>query len=165
MAIRALSLADTITHVLDSDPCKVTKQVPVDEAVADGPKKTVTEIKEGATKFFLKPLDVFLMGYIYDNASTLSGKQGSEEIGIHTRVNQTNIEAVRFGLTGFSNFLDEKGEVKWATQKAMINGREYDAVHDDVIKKLGVKEIAELAGKVKEISEVSKVDEKNSAQA
>ena len=56
---------------------------------------------------------------IYDNASMLRGKEGSNEIGIQTSVNQTNIEAVRHGLIGFTNFNDAKGNaVAFETQKA-----------------------------------------------
>ena len=119
-------------------------------------------IGEGATVFFLKPLDVFLMGYIYDNASTLSGKQDSNEIGIHTRVNQTNIDAVRHGLAGFKNFLNKSGsQVAFKTQKAVVNGREYEVASDDTMNMFGVQLIQELASKVKEISEVSAEEEKN----
>ena len=94
------------------------------EAGGEAPDVEVIQIDEGATKFKLKSLDVFLMGYIYDNASTLSGKQGTDEVGIHTRMNQTNIECVRHGLAGFMNFADAKGnQIAFKTQKAVVNGR------------------------------------------
>ena len=84
------------------------------------------------------------MGYIYDNASSLVGKQGSDEVGIKTRVNQTNIDAVRFGLRGFKNFVDRTGnQVPFKNQKAVVNSREYDVVHD-IMNMLGVQLIAEL---------------------
>lgn len=162
MAIKALSLSDTFEYVSDSDPSKVVKTVPVDP---DDPKKgTKAEIviDDGATVFGLKPLDVFLMGYIYDNASTLSGRQGSEEVGIHTRVNQTNIEAVKFGLAYFKNFKDESGnDVSVKTVKASVNGREYDAASDETLRLLGNRLIAELASEIKTKSEVSSEATKN----
>ncbi|MBY0560011.1 hypothetical protein [Hyphomicrobium sp.] len=163
MAIKALTLSETFEHVSDTDPSKIKKTVPVDpKDPAKGTKEEVT-IEEGATVFGLKPLDVFLMGHIYDNASTLTGKQGSEDIGIHTRVNQTNIEAVKFGLAYFKNFKDEKGnDLVVKPVKAHVNGREYDAASDETLKHLGNRLIAELAREIKEKSEVTKDDEKNS---
>lgn len=164
MAIKALTLAHTFEHVSDTDPCKVKSQVPVDpEDPSKGTKEHV-EIKEGATVFGLKPLDVFLIGYIYDNASSLSGKQGDDTVGIHTRVNQTNADAVKFGLAYFKNFKDEKGnDISVKTVKATVNGREYEAASDETLRYLGNRLIAELASQIKEKSEVGAAEEKNSA--
>lgn len=162
MALIAMTVSDTIEHVSDKDPCKIVTKVPVDPEDPKKGLKEKVEIKEGATKFFLKPLDVFLMGYIYDNASSISGKQGDDQIGIHTRVNQTNIEAVRHGLAGFQNFTDKSGnQIAFKTKKAVVNGREYDVADDDTMAKLGLRLIQELAEKIKEISEVSADEEKN----
>lgn len=166
MALIALTVNDAVTHVSDRDPCKVTRTVPVDPLDPSKGTKIETEIKEGATKFFLKPLDVFLMGHIYDNASVLSGKSGSDEVGIHTRMNKTNIDAVQHGLTGFENFADKKGNaVVFRTVKDTVNGREYDVADDAVLKALGIQLIQELASEIKRISEVSADEEKNSDEA
>ena len=163
MAIKALTLSDTFEYVSDQDPSKVKKKVPVDAADPSKGTKDEITIAEGATVFGLKALDVFLMGYIYDNASSLSGKQGSDEVGIHTRMNQTNIDAVRFGLSYFKNFKDPKtgDELTVSTVKATVNGREYDAADDQTMQRLGVRLIAELAEQIKDKSEVSKDTEKN----
>ncbi|MCO5157878.1 MAG: hypothetical protein M9945_14210 [Aquamicrobium sp.] len=162
MALIAMTVSDTIEHVSDRDPCKKKITVPVDPG---DPSKGVKEdfvIEEGATVFFLKPLDVFLNGYIYDNASSLTGKEGSAEVGIKTRVNQTNIDAVRHGLAGFRNFVDAKGsQIAFKTQKDVVNGREYDVASDETISKLGLRLIQELAGRIKEISDVTTDEEKN----
>lgn len=163
MALIALTVNDAVEYVSDRDPCKVKHRVPVDPSDPKKGTKEETEIKPGATKFFLKPLDVFLMGHIYDNASVLSGKSGSDEVGIHTRMNQTNIDAVKHGLAGFENFADKTGNaVKFATVKAVVNGREYDVANDKVLEALGIQLIQELAGEIKRISEVSTDEEKNS---
>jgi len=161
MALKALTLSDTFEYVSDTDPSKVRKIVDVDP---DDPKKgtkEIIEIEEGATVFGLKPLDVFLMGYIYDNASTLSGRQGSEEVGIHTKVNQTNIEAVKYGLAYVKNFKDGDNDVKVKTVKSVLNGREYEVASDDTLRLLGNRLIAELATQIKERSEVGAEQEKN----
>jgi hypothetical protein len=102
------------------------------------------------------------MGHLWDSASVLRGVQGSDEVGIHTRVNQTNIDAVRHGLAGFSNFTDAKGNaVKFETQKAVVNGRPYDVVSDTVMNHLGIVLIQELGREIKRISEVTADEEKN----
>lgn len=162
MAIKALSISDTFEYVSDSDPAKVRKQVPVD---ADDPSKGTKEeieIKDGATVFGLKPLDVFLMGYIYDNASSLTGRQGSEEVGIHTRVNQTNLEAVKYGLAYFKNFKDANdNDVSVNFVDSFINSRKYKSASDDTLKLLGNRLIGELAQQIKDKSEVDQVEAKN----
>ena len=166
MALVAMTTSDTVDYVSDLDPCKRKVKEYRDPEDPSKGFEMKEELLPGATVFKLRPLDVFLMGYIYDNASTLSGKEGSSEIGIHTRVNQTNIDAVRHGLADFENFTDPKGgQVRFKTQKAVVNGRQYDVAHDDVMNMFGVKLIQELAAKVKEISEVSPSEEKNSAGA
>jgi len=162
MALVAMTTADTVDYVSDLDPAKTKKEVPLDPAKPDGPKKEVTVIAEGATTFKLKSLDVFLMGHIYDSASVLRGVQGSEEVGIHTRMNQTNIDAVRHGLAGFDNFSDVHGNaIKFETQKAVVNGRPYEVASDAVVNQLGIRLIQELGAEIKKMSEVAAAEEKN----
>ena len=154
MALIAMTTADTIEYVSDLDPCKTTS-VP-----APGEKPVVT-IKDGATIFKLRSLDVFLKGVIYDSASRLMRKSDSDEVGIVTHVNQTNIEAVRHGLAGFTNFKDAKGDVPFKTAKIFVAGRPYDVVDDETMNKLGIRLIQELAGQIRDISEVKGDEEKN----
>jgi hypothetical protein len=166
MALIAMSSSDVLDFVSDLDPAKSQKSTLIDPN--DPSKGEIMDevIGSGATVFELKSLDVFLMGYIYDNASTLSGEQGSNAIGIHTRMNQTNIEAVRHGLVGFRNFADAKGKhIQFSTQSIVVNGRKYEVASDDTVTRLGIRLIQELASKIKEISEVTADEEKNSAKA
>jgi hypothetical protein len=77
-------------------------------------------------------------------------------------MNQTNIDTVRFGLRGFENFKDAKGnDIKFTTTDIQLNNRDYKVASDEVLKNLGIRLVAELAGKIKEASEVSSGDEKN----
>ena len=166
MALIAMTIADTVDYVSDKDPSKTYKDVPIDAEDASKGTKKVAVIGEGATVFKISPLDVFLMGHIYDNASVMTGKQGSDEVGITTRMNQTNIEAVRHGLKGFSNFTDAQGNaILFASQKAVVNGRPYTIVADVTMNQLGIQLIQELANQIKTISEVSPALEKNSETA
>ncbi len=152
MALIAMTVADTVEFVSDKDPAKSKKPVPLDASDPSKGEIIRDVIGEGATVFFLKPLDVFLMGYIYDNASTLSGKQDSNEIGIHTRVNQTNIDAVRHGLAGL---------LKPACSSVVVASRCWRIHFWLPMNMFGIQLIQELATRVKEISEVSAEEEKN----
>ena len=162
MALIAMSSSDVIDFVSDLDPAKSKQATLIDPNDPSKGEIMSDTVGPGATVFQLKSLDVFLMGYIYDNASTLSGEQGSSAIGIHTRVNQTNIEAVRHGLVGFRNFADANGKhILFNTQTVVVNGRKYEVASDETVTRLGIRLIQELATKIKEISEVTAEEEKN----
>ena len=164
MALIAMTTADAIDYVSDLDPSKRKTKVLRDQSKPEKGYIESWDIGPGATSFRLRALDVFLMGVIYDNASMLQGKEGSNEYGIQTKVNQTNIEAVRHGLIGFTNFRNSKGDaITLETQKAVVNGRPYDVVSDKVMNCFGIRLIQELAMRIKEISEVTPAEEKNSA--
>jgi hypothetical protein len=166
MALVALTTADQADYVSDLDPSKTKVTLPIDPEDPSKGNKIVDKISDGASVFSLRNLDVFLKGYIYDNASSLSGEQDSNKIGIQTRVNQTNIDAVRHGLIGIKNFADKLGNaVVYATQKVVVNGRPYNVVSDAVMNTLGIQLIQELAEKIKKMSEVTAAEEKNSEEA
>ena len=159
----AMTTSDTQDYVSDLDPCKKTEQVLIDETDASKGSKPKVTISAGATVFKIRSLDVFLKGYIYDNAQTLSGREGSADINILTRVNQTNIDSVRHGLVGFVNFTDSKGDqMKFTTQKVIVNGRSYDVASDAVMNSLGIILVQEMATQIKGLSEVTAGEEKNS---
>jgi len=167
MALFARTTVETVDFYSEMDPDVTVREVPVDKNDPKKGTKKLRDIADGASRFKIGPLDVFLMAHIYDNASKLSGKQGSEEVGIETRMNATNIDAVRFGLRGLPDgFRNRQGqEIKYEVEKRSVNGREYTAVKDSVIDTLGLHLIAEMAEAIKELSEVSVDEEKNSASA
>jgi hypothetical protein len=160
-----MTSADAVDYVSDLDPCKRKTKTARDP---DDPSKGFDEswdVQPGATSFKLRSLDVFLMSVIYDNAQQLRGREGSNEFGIQANINQTNVQAVRHGLIGFTNFCDAKGNaIAYETQKENVNGRPYDVVSDTVMNRMGVRLIQELAAKIKEISEVTPKDEKKSVE-
>lgn len=140
MALTAMSVSDTWVFESDRDPDKGT---------------------ENATKFTLGTLDVFLKGHIFDSATEISG-QGS--ITIHT--NKTNIEAVRFGLKGWSNFRDKAGnDVPFKTLKRNVGGRSYDVVSDETLNRLSLDDIQELGQAIKTGNVVTEEEAKKSDAA
>jgi len=161
MALRGITRLDEIEYVSNTDPAKVTRQVPVDPKDPKKGKRTEVEIQEGATVFLLRPLDVFLMGRIYDRAQTVGNREDGS-VSVETHINSTNIDAVRYGLAGWRHFLDEDGnEIEFDTKRVYTNGRKYQVASDECISRLGIQLISELAGEIKKISEVSKDEEKN----
>lgn len=164
MALIALTTADTVDFVSVLDGDAKTKLVPNDPN--DHTKGTHPEVvgwDEGASVFKLSSLDVYLMGHIYDNATQISGKSGSDEVGISTKVNKTNIDAVRYGLVGIpDNFCTKDGRpVELRRKDTLLNGRKYQVVEDAVLDQLGLQLIGEMAGRIKAISEVQKAEAKN----
>src|SRR5271156_2417888 len=89
MALVGVTKDKTFVYVSDLDPCKTTQDVPVDPAnPALGTKKQEV-ILEGATKFTLCGLDVFLMGMIYDKSSSITRDDIEGTSGLVTKMNAT----------------------------------------------------------------------------
>ena len=163
MALVAMSTATTVPFVSKRDPDYKVVKVPVDPDDPTKGEKDEVQIGADACTFNLRPLDVFLMGHIFDNASSMTGKSGSDEVGIKTRINQTNIDAVRFSVIAPfpSNFKDANGvPVKAKVEKVVVNHREYQALDEYSLNTLGLALIAEIADKVREISGVGAAEEK-----
>lgn len=167
MALFARTTRNIVSFVSKLDPAYHEKQVLIDPAAPEKGTKIEITIDAHASTFKVRPLDVFLMGYIYDNASSMVGTQGSVEVGIKTHVNQTNIDVVRFGLAALPDGwgTDDGVMVNYATRKDAINGREYTCITDEVLDSLGLQLVMELADKIKAISEVSAATEKKSVAA
>lgn len=167
MALFAMTTADVKKYVSNLDPAKTKKDVPIDPAdLGKGTRVEDVIDWDSATVFHLRPLDVFLMGHIYDNAAVMSGQPGGDAFDLRTMVNRSNLEAVRYGLVAFDNFKDDKGGLKhFKSAKKVVNGREYVVADDATIQLLGIQLAAELAQEIKQLSEVSRAEEKNSEQA
>jgi hypothetical protein len=139
--------------------------VPADPADPSKGEKDLVNIDPGATKFILGTLDVFLMGQIYDNGSNVAQDSDTGEIAVRTRTNATNIDAVRYGLRGWERFPDTTGnDIAFTAEDRIMGGRKYKAVPDALLNRLGIRLIRELGSKIKEASEVSQDEEKNSAR-
>jgi hypothetical protein len=162
MALVGITRPEARDYVSETDPCRKTIQVPVDPADATKGTRDEIVIEDGATVFELGVLDVFLMGMIYDKSTSITRGSDSEDVGFQTRVNQTNIETVRYGLKGWRNFQDPAGgELAFAAEQRFVNGRAYQAVSDVCLNKLGIRLIRELAQEIKANSEVRGLEAKN----
>jgi hypothetical protein len=158
-----ISVADAFDYVSNTDPCK--RKV---SDTSTGITKTETVIDEGATVFRLGVLDVFLMGMIYDSSSIIGRGVDTDvgQIDVKTRLNATNIDAVRYGLRGWTHFPDAQGnDIQFTTVDRIVQGRTYKAVTDECLSRLGIQLISELGQQIKTASEVGKAETKNSVTA
>lgn len=167
MALVGISVAETFDYVSDGDPCKRRVAVPVDPDDPEKGTRETTVIDDGATVFKLGGLDVFVYGRITDNASSITrSEDDTKPIDFKTRLNASNIEAVRYGLKGWKHFTDQAGnDVPFGTVKRIEDGREYIVVSNACLKRLGLRLIGELGSRIREASEVSKAEQKNSVTA
>jgi hypothetical protein len=166
MALIGISCGDTFEYVSEGDPSKRRVDEPIDPKHPDKGSRTKVVIDDDATVFELGVLDVFLMGMIYDRASAIAPRESDGELAFSTRVNQTNIEAVRYGLRGWRNFLDRDGkEIPFETKLQHAANRKYQVVTDECLNRLGIRRIRELGQQIKDRSEVQAAEEKNSATA
>jgi hypothetical protein len=162
MALIGITRPETRDYVSESDPSRTVRIVPVDpKDAAKGTREEVV-VEDGATVFELGVLDVFLMGMIYDKSTSITRGESADDVGFQTRVNQTNIETVRYGLKGWRNFHDaDRGEIGFTAEPRFVNGRAYQAVSDDCLNRLGIRLIRELAQEIKANSEVRGQEAKN----
>lgn len=71
-------------------------------------------------------------------------------------------QAVRFGLKGFENFKDAKGnDVVYATEQKVFMGRLCNVLADSILKILPPMLILELGTKIVKIGELSEAEAKN----
>ena len=72
------------------------------------------------------------------------------------------IEVVRFGLLGFDNFKDAKGNnVEFTTQRKELHSRSFSIVSDNIINIIPVDIIIELGGRILEMTKLSEQEIKN----
>jgi hypothetical protein len=143
MAIKALTLSAVATVELDFDDAKGTPD---------------------ATKFTIGALDAFVTAYVYDRTLTFSEVDGKDTAQV--KMNEANIEAVRFGLKGWSNFKDAAGsDVEFATVDKIVLGKKYVVVSDGALAALPPEVIREVALKIRKINEVTADEAGKSAAA
>lgn len=144
--IIGLSLDESLEYVSQFDP---------DKDKPDG----------NPTKFKLNTLDSRVMGHLRDRSTRLSVNPNAgpnDNVDTEVAMNEVNFEMVQFGLGGINPFVDQKGnEIPFKTVKRNLRGKSYEIVSDDVISRLPMKVIAELAGKLRELNNMGEDDTGN----
>lgn len=88
---------------------------------------------------------------------------GSKEQKIRANIAGRELDNVRYGLKGWNNFKDAKGqEIKAMFNTISKGGRSAQTLHDNCLKQIPPRIIQELAEEIKKSNELSEVEEKNS---
>lgn len=104
---------------------------------------------EGATVWILGSLDVNVRARIGDRAMVM--EQGEEGTRFFVQGGTRTIDTVRFGLKGWRNFKDDKGnQFVFVTRILVIAGEPYDVVTDECLGFIPPIVLNELAQKILE---------------
>lgn len=116
---------------------------------------------ENATKFVLGALDTRLMTSLADKSfETITTADGDQV----AKANQLTIayNMVKFGLKGWTNYTDEDGNpVEFKQGTTNVGGKAYPCVQDDLLARLPLELVMELAAAIQDVNSVSEQDSKN----
>ena len=122
MAVRAVTLTKELKYVSEDDPAKGTSE---------------------ETVFTLTPLASWQSAQVSDLLASFSADAASGgEASSNMKVHQAAILAVRFGLTGWHNFVDENNEqVEYKSKQQNVGGKTIIAVQPDLLDRVPMGEI------------------------
>lgn len=145
MAIKALTLSSVKVIESALDPARGTAE---------------------ATRFTIGALDAFVSAYVTDRMLTFSD---SDSGGIQTaqvKMNEADLEVVRFGLKGWENFQDARGnDVAFRTVERILQGKKYVVVESDDLARMAPELVRELAREIRAINSVTEDEAKKSDAA
>ena len=134
MAIRALKLDTNVSHVSKFDPAGDT---------------------DDATRFTLGALDSRVSGFIRDKATKIvvDPKNPMENIETSVNASDVNFLTVQFGLKGWTNFKDDKGnDVAYRQIGRFVAGRSYQVADPECLRLLPPVIVDELADRIRELN-------------
>jgi hypothetical protein len=143
MAIKGLSLSDTRDYQSELDDARGTPE---------------------ATTFKIGTLDSRVFGMIRDKATSISVDPNNPNGDVQTSINmnEVNFATVQYGLKGWSNFRDDRGnDIAFKTIKRSHGGASYDVVDPDLLKQVPSVVISELAEQIRADNEVPVAEAKN----
>jgi len=117
-----------------------------------------------ATTFRLGTLDSRILGKIKDMATTINvdPTQPDDEVSTSINGNEVNFQTVAYGLKGWENFKDAKGnDIAFQTLTRRHSGQVYEVVDPEVLKLVPQAVLAELAYEITRDNEVSETEGKN----
>lgn len=138
MAIRALNLHTTkkISHPNDTE------------------SPTVWEIGAIDTRTLAKLNDAALVVGMDPN-------QPDADADIKLANKTLAFETVQFGLRGWENFINDNGDIQYATESRVIGAKKYEVAKGDLISFIPEDVVQWLADEIKKINNVGKVEAKN----
>jgi len=121
--------------------------------------------KANPTTFHIGSLDPFLRSYVEDQTTSLkiSSKNPNDQAEANILISKKNLLAVKFGIRDIENFGDPqtKKPVKFESISTSINGKNYPAVSDEIIKMFPKELIDELAEVVLSANKLTEEEAKN----
>lgn len=121
--------------------------------------------KKNPTVFRIGVVDLNVMAQIEDELTTFrfSPQDPTGPADSTLKINQRNIEAVRFGLKGIKNFNNAQGnEIPYKTKKVSRFGKTYEIVSDETLHHIPKKIIDELAAQIVDANVPTETELKNS---
>lgn len=143
MALKGLTKASVRTFESANDPDKGTDK---------------------ATKFKLRYLDSFVMAYLKDTLTSFEADP-LDPTKVKSLFNPTAValETVRYGLSGWENFVDEDGSsIEFKTVLRSIGGRKYPVLTDELLGAIPLALIEELSVEIRKSNSVTAAEVKNS---
>ncbi len=140
MAIRGLNLGQTWDYQSDKDPDKGTSE---------------------ATTFVLRTLDSRVMGYLRDGVAKVFVDHNKPDDMAETQINmqEMNFQTGQFGIDSWTNLIDTDGSpIEFRTVSKRLGGKEYKIVATDVMCRLPIAVISELAEEIRKDNELSDDD-------
>lgn len=112
-----------------------------------------------ATRFTIGAIDAFVAAYIGDRSLAFADGDESGRAIAQVRLNEANLEYLRFGLKGWEKFADARGnDVAFATAEKVVMGKKYQVVADDCLARIEGELAGWLAGEIKTINTVTADD-------
>ena len=126
---------------------------------------TLKSDKKDPTIFILGILDSIIKTKLTDLGMVYKYNPDAPKDSVaEARMNiaEQDLQFVRFGLKGFKNFKDKKGnDIPFKTVKQTLSNTEYDVVSDDTLKLIPRFAIRELAEKIAEENKLTEAERKN----
>ncbi len=120
---------------------------------------------EDPTTFIIGILDSILKSKLKDLGMVYRYNPDAPKDSVaecHMNIGEQDLEFVRFGLRGFKNFKDKKGnDIQFKTTKRKIANTEYDIVSDETLGHIPIEAITKLAKKIAEENVLSEKETKN----
>lgn len=129
------------------------------ESVYDPAKGT-----DEATKFEIGTLDSRIFGQLRDKAMVIQSDPTDPEGEAETQLkgNEVSFLFVQYGLRGWENFKDAKGnDIAFKTVKRTHGQHSYACVDPELIKLIPGVVITELAGEIRKANDLEEAEEKN----
>ncbi len=119
--------------------------------------------QEGATKFVLGTLPARVQAMLRDKATKFRPDPNeNNNVVAEFLPNEAAFETVRYGLRGWKNFLDAKGdEIEFKTVSRSVAGRQFQVVSEMILDLLPLEVIQELADKIRNLNKASEEERKN----